>query len=136
MSENMFPIQSRDFPGSPSEIPWRLLDEGWAQHNHGQSLKRLAERGGLSPGEALANIERRGFWEKKYERPGQVLADLIKRHNLDALAERIACSFYGYFKGDSAGSADAMQYFQNYKASGECAHLIERARNELRVLET
>lgn len=32
------------------------LDEQQAQRNHGQSLDRLAERGGLSPSEALAVI--------------------------------------------------------------------------------
>lgn len=55
---------------------------------------------------------------------------------LDYIAERIACSLYGYFKGDSTGSASAMKYFENYKDSGECRHIIERVRNELRALES
>lgn len=38
-------------------IPWHILDsaecERQAQYNHGQSLHKLASRGGLSPGEAM-----------------------------------------------------------------------------------
>ena len=43
------------------EIPWSLIapHEKQAQANHGQSLKRLAERGGLSAAEALCIIEDR-----------------------------------------------------------------------------
>lgn len=43
-----FPIQR-----GPS-VPWEVVapHESMAQKNHQQSLKRLAERGGLSPGEA------------------------------------------------------------------------------------
>jgi hypothetical protein len=39
----------------PSSIPWDAIApyEGHAQANHQQSLERLAERGGLSPEEAL-----------------------------------------------------------------------------------
>jgi hypothetical protein len=36
-----------------------LLNEQQAQRNHGQTLARLAERGGLSPCEAVAIAERR-----------------------------------------------------------------------------
>lgn len=45
-----FPLQE-----GPS-LPWEMIApyEAQAQANHGQSLERLAERGGLSPGEALA----------------------------------------------------------------------------------
>lgn len=46
-------------PRWPTAMPWGLL---WphgtqAQANHGQSLKRLAERGGLDPVEMLKVIE-------------------------------------------------------------------------------
>ncbi|MDP3165157.1 MAG: hypothetical protein Q8N06_06840 [Hydrogenophaga sp.] len=50
----MFPIMSN---GTPSmQIPWSVIApfEHQAQRNHSQSLKRLAERGGLSHSEALA----------------------------------------------------------------------------------
>ena len=61
---------SRDFPilRSPQErtlyptarrsVPWEWVvpHEAQARHNHDQSLKRLAERGGLSPGELLCAV--------------------------------------------------------------------------------
>ena len=48
-----FPIQ-----GGPS-IPWDMIapHETQCVRNHGQSLERLAERGGLSPSEALAILD-------------------------------------------------------------------------------
>ncbi len=45
----------------PRSIRWDALDEEQAQRNHAQSLARLAERGGLDPVEAIANIERRSL---------------------------------------------------------------------------
>ena len=44
-------------------IPWELIapHERQAQDNHDQSLKRLAERGGLSPCEALVILENRSY---------------------------------------------------------------------------
>jgi hypothetical protein len=49
--DRKFPIQS---PAIPS-IPWAMIapHESRARANHGQSLARLAERGGLCPSEAL-----------------------------------------------------------------------------------
>lgn len=42
-------------------IPWSLIapHEEQAERNHRQSLERLAERGGLSPCEAVAVLEDR-----------------------------------------------------------------------------
>lgn len=54
-------------PRCPKFIRWNSLNEEWAQRNHDQSLKRLAERGGLSPCEALANIERRPWHRMNWE---------------------------------------------------------------------
>lgn len=44
-----------------SEIPFAMIapHEEQAQRNHGQTLNRLAERGGLSTGEAIAILEGR-----------------------------------------------------------------------------
>lgn len=44
-------------------IPWTAIapHEQQAQKNHGQSLARLAERGGLSWNEALAVLEDRAY---------------------------------------------------------------------------
>lgn len=48
-----------------ASIPWDLIapHEQQAQRNHGQSLKRLAERGGLSWCESLAVLTDRP-WER------------------------------------------------------------------------
>lgn len=50
--ERMFPIM--DIGGKRAVIPWRVIapHEEQAQRNHSQSLKRLAERGGLCWSEA------------------------------------------------------------------------------------
>lgn len=44
--------------GCPRRVPWAFLEphEAQAQYNHDQSLKRLAERGGLDPCEMLAIV--------------------------------------------------------------------------------
>ena len=44
-----------------SEIPWAMIapHEAQAQSNHGQSLERLAQRGGLAASEAIDIIEGR-----------------------------------------------------------------------------
>lgn len=42
-------------------IDFDLLNEEWARKNHGQSLRRLAERGGLSLCEAAAIVKRRAW---------------------------------------------------------------------------
>lgn len=49
--------------GHPLAIPAALLDARQAMENHGQTLERLAERGGLSLDEAAAVAERRR-WQK------------------------------------------------------------------------
>lgn len=40
-----------------------LLNEEWAMKNHSQTLDRLAERGGLSCREVLANVKKVPFIE-------------------------------------------------------------------------
>jgi hypothetical protein len=44
--------------GTPLAIQFAVLDLEQAQQNHGQSLTRLAQRGGLAPFEALALVKR------------------------------------------------------------------------------
>lgn len=53
----MFPIQR-----GPA-IPWHLIapHEAQAQRNHGQTLERLAQRGGLDPIEAMCVLEDREY---------------------------------------------------------------------------
>lgn len=47
--------QRREYPDWPDGIPWAMIREHARQAiaNHGQSLERLAERGGLSPLEMM-----------------------------------------------------------------------------------
>lgn len=55
-------------------IPMGLLDERQAQVNHGQTLERLAERGGLCEAEAFALIYRKKLREVDL---GMTLAELL-----------------------------------------------------------
>ena len=54
------------FDGSVLEwVPWWLIEshEAQAQKNHSQTLRRLAERGGLCPSELVAVLEDRDWSE-------------------------------------------------------------------------
>ena len=51
----------------PNFVDWAALNREQANINHGQTLERLAERGGLSPDEIVANIERRKWKPMKIE---------------------------------------------------------------------
>lgn len=51
----------------PKFVNWAALNEEWALRNHSQTLQRLGERGGLSPDEIVANIERRKWKPMKIE---------------------------------------------------------------------
>lgn len=46
------------FPELPDEFPDALLSEDWAKKIHGQTLKRLNERGGMSVTELLMNLNK------------------------------------------------------------------------------
>lgn len=50
-----FPVLNAP-PGCAKTVPFDALSELRALVNHGQSLQRLAERGGLSPKEIWLNI--------------------------------------------------------------------------------
>ena len=71
--------EPRRFPiiGGPS-ILWTVLapHEQQAEKNHGQSLERLAERGGLSPAEAVAVLEDRDWMHRVVLSPEATLARL------------------------------------------------------------
>lgn len=58
----LFPIML-EASGARAYIPWAMLapHEQWAEKNHHQTLKRLAERGGLGWSEALAVLENRDW---------------------------------------------------------------------------
>lgn len=64
-AEKMFPVLMQFSErvllalGCPRYVPWSLLEphENQALRNHSQTLKRLAERGGLGPDEMVRIIE-------------------------------------------------------------------------------
>ncbi len=64
MSRTAMPIMGATLM---SEIPWEMIapHERQARANHGQSLERLAERGGLAACEALDIIEGRRWGSAK-----------------------------------------------------------------------
>lgn len=66
ISERLFPIlytyeEKQRFPSWPRTVPWAAVEEHaeQANRNHGQTVQRLAERGGLAPSELLAVLEDR-----------------------------------------------------------------------------
>jgi chorismate mutase len=65
VSEPMFPIMR-----GPA-VPWSLIApyEAQARANHGQSLKRLAERGGLGISEAMAIMSEAAFRDRPIANP-------------------------------------------------------------------
>lgn len=101
--ERMFPIQvsprHRPTPFTLKEIPWALMVSGRARakENHNQSLERLAERGGLSPAEAVAALSNHPLdyvfthpypW---FETALWVLVDNFKRDRLNSFAAFDPC---------------------------------------------
>ena len=65
--------------GTGLALPMGLLNEQQAQRNHGQSLARLAERGGLGPSEALAVAERRQYQHRDFVKALEALVALAAR---------------------------------------------------------
>lgn len=58
MSRDTMPIMSSKRLKS---MPMEMLNEQQAKRNHGQTLDRLAERGGICPAEALAIMDGLGW---------------------------------------------------------------------------
>ena len=122
--ERRFPIMHSD--GGPESIPWAMIapKEGQARNNHGQSLKRLAERGGLSPCEALAVLEGRG-WRKMAD-AGSLLAERLAAFE----ADRSAVSQAAYMRGVADSDRAVAQ------AQARCADALdEYAAAEQRLRE-
>lgn len=65
--ENCFMTISSSNKDCPKKIPFAMLNEEMAQKVHNQSLKRLNERGGMSPAEVVANIEGENCFSSTYE---------------------------------------------------------------------
>lgn len=74
-------IAELELAGCPAAVPWSLVKphEKQAQANHGQSLKRLAERGGLSPAELVHLLNGHGLnWSLSDVRAVPELLRLMK----------------------------------------------------------
>lgn len=62
--ERRFPVlRGSHDPQGPRDISWSLLEphRKQAELNHGQTLERLAQRGGLCPQEIVAVLENRSL---------------------------------------------------------------------------
>lgn len=72
------------------QAPWSLFapHERQAQTNHGQTLARLAERGGLSAAEAVAVLDDRNFERMNEGAANARLLHLIYEHTR-ALADEV-----------------------------------------------
>lgn len=68
MSDKLFPVLVSGPPDrNKTYVPWSLLEPHRAQalKNHGQTLERLAERGGLSVCEIAAVVQDRAWFHMK-----------------------------------------------------------------------
>jgi len=75
--------ESRRFhKNCPKSVPMSLLNEEWAQKNHGQTLKRLNERGGMGVMEILDNIHKRrsSFGTRETEAHLDELLKILNEH--------------------------------------------------------
>lgn len=68
--------------GHPLAIPVRLLSAPQAMENHGQTLERLAERGGLSLDEAAALAEGRRWRHMTTDEALAALKKAGERHRV------------------------------------------------------
>lgn len=51
----LFPVLNAKRDGCAEYVPWDKIDAKWAMKLHGQTLERLAERGGLCAYEIACN---------------------------------------------------------------------------------
>lgn len=81
MTESM-PIMSSKHLKS---MPMAMLNDKQAKRNHGQSLARLAERGGICPAEAIAIMDGLGFGAVKVcEENDLLLVRRVEKFNGDS----------------------------------------------------
>jgi hypothetical protein len=76
------PIAWMPVLGHPLAIPVALLDARQAMQNHGQTLERLAERGGLSLSEAAAVAWRRRWHNMTDSEALAALKEAGQRHGV------------------------------------------------------
>lgn len=83
MIERTFPLQrghhQRNASHLRQRIPWAMLapHEAQALLNHGQTLERLAERGGLSPSEACDVLLGRSWNTTPADKADALLESLV-----------------------------------------------------------
>lgn len=53
--------------GCTDWVPWDAIDEKWAMKIHGQSVERLAQRGGLTPDEIFINRHKLNYFAKVFD---------------------------------------------------------------------
>jgi len=68
-AENKFPVlwNYRDpKPHAPQWVPWDWMEKfaHRAERNHGQTILRLAERGGLGASEIWCAVHDKGLWDE------------------------------------------------------------------------
>ncbi|AWJ85132.1 hypothetical protein TSH58p_17355 [Azospirillum sp. TSH58] len=92
MADRTFPIlyPARPPADAPRSIPWSLVapHRAQAQINHGQTLERLAERGGLAPCELLAVLEDRPHRRMHLEDAIRQVRAMIEAFELGAASVR------------------------------------------------
>ena len=77
VSDKKFPVLGyAKHEGCPAFVKWSELDDEWAIHVHSQTLKRLAELGGLSPVEIVFNVNKLEWATKVCPK---FAVDLVKR---------------------------------------------------------
>lgn len=82
--------RAKDVLYIPNHIPMDMLSEAMAQKNHGQSLKGLDDRGGLSVMEILANLKNdRIVRGTETQKDVDELNDLIKKHKLSSIKSEV-----------------------------------------------
>lgn len=81
----------RDALGCPTSIPWDMIapHERQADRNHYQTLKRLAERGGLSPAEAVAVLEDREYRQMGNQEAADRLKAMVEAWRLEQAGRRM-----------------------------------------------
>ena len=70
-----------DLIDCPKEIPFGMLSEKMAMSIHGQTLQKLNSRGGMTPFELVANIEKVNPFTVKYNKnEEQLWADKLNKY--------------------------------------------------------
>jgi hypothetical protein len=78
-SEYMIIVSSN--PNCPKTISFKYLDESQAYKNHMQTLSTLNRRGGMSPVEVVANIEKKSFWKLGHDMYDEIyFVDKLKKY--------------------------------------------------------